>query len=356
MGISRAQISSLNFGYLSGRNLLMYCPEQLLITQYNIDPNMFTDGVNQAYADLKSRLSSLYDLTYVLSNANQFLLNQTGAVSVSIAAGTYVDRIMFSWNPQKFLDNSIPLNTGGTIPIINLTPQVQCGSTAGGSDLLPLTNICDGWLWFVNKYFANATTLYFTISGSSINMKISASTGVSMPAVSAIAQMNQSGAFTYLVPANSYLYQVFAEILLNTPSVKIGTTAGGSDIYALTLINNSTLIPSTQYFAVDTTLYFTVSGGSANFRLDLGFNFVAPQAPTYQYEDDFLKEILSKLAIEKILGSNAATNKQMMAIFERNETVIHNIETKNRALTLPAAPSPMQSIPEMINSSFHTIG
>ena len=355
MGVSRAQISSLNFGYLSGRNLLQYCPEALLITQYNIDPNLFTDGVNQAYADLKSRLSSLYDLTYVLSNANQFLLNQTGSIQINIADGTYVDRIMFNQNPLNVLTNSLPLS-GFTDPIIDLSPQVQCGSTLGTSDLLPLTSIENGWLWFVNKYFATSTTLYFTLTGQGMNIKISASTGVVMPPVSSIAQMNQDGAFTYVMPANSYLYQVFAEILLSTPSVKIGTTAGGSDIYALTLINDSTLIPSTQFFAVDTTLYFTVSNGSANFRLDIGFNFVAPQAPTFQYEDDFLKEILSKLAIEKILGSNAATNKQMMAIFDRNEAVIHNIETKNRVLTLPAAPLPLQSLPETIYSSFHTIG
>ena len=194
------------------------------------------------------------------------------------------------------------------------------------------------------------------MTGPEMNIKISASTGISMPAMSAIAEMNQSGAFTYLVPANSYLYQVFGEILLSTPSVKIGTTLGGNDILHLTLINNTALIPLTHYFAVDTLLYFTVSGGSANFRLDIGFNFVAPAVPVYEFSDDFLKEILSKLALSKILASVAATNKQLTAIFEQNETVIHNIETKNRTLSLPQAPSPINSLPEMVGSSFHTLG
>jgi len=96
MIVTRDQLAVMNFGYLSGLDLLQWCPEQLLIKQYALNPSFLQNGCNQAYADLKSRLCNRYDLNSVLSNANQVLKKQTGNVQVTISAGTYVSRISFS--------------------------------------------------------------------------------------------------------------------------------------------------------------------------------------------------------------------------------------------------------------------
>jgi hypothetical protein len=351
MIITRDQLASLNFGYLNGIDLLQFCPEELLIKQYAINPALLQTGCNQAYSDLKSRLCNLYDINKVLSNANQSLKKQTGNVSVVIPANTYVSRInLVACDPV----NHIPSGTGVNNNI-GIFPTVSIGTTLNGTDLLNNKEIRNSVLFF-NKYYASQTILYFTIQGNS-DIYLTANSGVTMPAVSPVGLLNQSGAFQYTIPANTYIYQIFGEILLSTPSVKIGLTLGGSEILPLWLIDNTGLTTlMQQYFSVDTILYFNVSGGSANLRFDLGYNFVAPTPQPFEIKDDMLTQILTLLALENILGSLAANSKFLMDKFEQNELKILQIQDGTRGLTLPSAPSPLQSIPHSVPGSFKTIG
>ena len=260
MILTRDQLASLNFGFISGMNLLQFCPDQLLIKAYADSQYTFQLGVNEAIADITSRLSSIYDMREVFSNSNQILKNQSGSISVSIAASTYVGQIFFNQNISGFPQVTIP-------GVLDIDTTVSVGTTSGGTDLLNAQSIGgEGFLWFINQYFANATTLYITISGPAVDIQVIAN----------------------IQPSSS-----------PTPSQQF--------------INNLT-------------------------------------------KDDYLMKIVSILAIENILGSAAATNKQLQGLFERNEMAIQKIEAKQRSLALPASPQPVAGVPETVCSKFKTLG
>jgi hypothetical protein len=65
-------------------------------------------------------------------------------------------------------------------------------------------------------------------------------------------------------------------LISGTPSIKIGTTAGGADILPLTALT-TTLNPAVfqQYFGALQILYITISGGgTASLRLDVINNYI----------------------------------------------------------------------------------
>jgi hypothetical protein len=167
MATTRDQLAVINFGYISGFNLLQYCPEELLLQKYNQLQYLFQQGCNQAYSDLKSRLASLYDLNNVLSNASQILKKQTGSLVVNFLATSYVSQINF-----KASEFNVP---GTSIPgIIDIDSYVSVGTTVGGTDLLNNQQIgTKGFLWYFNKYYNSETNIYLAITGPAIDIKIS---------------------------------------------------------------------------------------------------------------------------------------------------------------------------------------
>ena len=344
MIVSREQIASLNFGYLSGTDLLQWCPDQLLTAAYAKDPNKIQLGCNQAYGYVKAKLCNRYDLNQVLSNSNQHFKAKTGSFQVSIAAGTYVSRINFA--------NSQPSDIFHVVDVCSI---VKIGTTDGASDILAQTTIQNGYLWFANKYFATATTLYFTLTGPPVDISLSATMGVQMP-VAYPKYFNVSGLFQIVIPANTYIYMLFAEVLMNTPSIQIGTTLGGSDILPNILIDQNVTYLINQYYLNETTYFINVTNGSVNIRIDEGLNFIAPNPPEFEIKDDLLTEILSIRSIKCILGSNAGTNEQLKDLIEENEHIITQIQEGEMGLTLPSPPDSIHAIPYTVRSSFKTIG
>jgi hypothetical protein len=83
-----------------------------------------------------------------------------------------------------------------------------------------------------------------------------------------IKTLNQTGAFTQDIPANTWVERIIVLPQSGTPTIEVGTTLGGSDILPPTLIGNSLPIMIQEYFTNETTLYFTVSGGNVNKRTD----------------------------------------------------------------------------------------
>jgi hypothetical protein len=252
VAINRDQFAVLNFGYISGLNLLQYCPEELLFQKYNLLPSLFQQGINQAAAELKSRLSTLYDINKVLSNSNQWKKNQQNDIQITIAAGAYVSQIYFN-----------------KTDIINADPVVKVGTSLGAVDLLDSVSISDaGFLWFFNKYYASQTVLYFNIDGSPVDI----------------------------------------EVIATLPATGVG------------------------------------SGTVADI---LKGNLV---------KDDLLIKILSILSIRNILGSAAATNKQLQSIFESNDFTIEQIMLKQITFDLPSAKEAVMAVPFIVDSSFKTLG
>jgi hypothetical protein len=80
--------------------------------------------------------------------------------------------------------------------------------------------------------------------------------------------LNQTGAFTQVIPANTWVERIIVLPQSGTPTIEIGTTLDGSDVLSPTLIGNSLPLMIQEYFTNETVLYFTVSGGNVNLRTD----------------------------------------------------------------------------------------
>ena len=168
MAITRDQFAILNFGYLTGLNLLQYAPEELLFQKYNQYKYLFQQGINQSIAEIKSRLATLYDLNPEFSNACQTLRSQQNIFNFSVVAKTYVNQIYIAYSPDQFPVSQVP-------GVIDVSSYVSVGTTAGGTDLLNNQQIdTDGFLWKFNKYYATPTTIYFTITGPAVDVSIAA--------------------------------------------------------------------------------------------------------------------------------------------------------------------------------------
>jgi hypothetical protein len=355
MVVDRSFIASLNFGYLTGSDLLQYCPDQHLIKAYSLDPNKLQNGVEDAYATLRAKLINRYDITQIVSNANQSFFNQTSNFTISIAANTYVSQFSFTSTAPTWDVISLTGFPVGEFPIIDVYPTITIGTTPNGNDVLKQTSIGESYFWLANKYFASATTLYVTITGPQVSLVLSATTGVSMPPITYVSFFNQSAAFEIVVPANTYLYQIFSYVLLGAPSIEIGTTLGGNDVLALTLVNNTTTILNT-YYASQTTLYVGVFGGSINMIVNEGLNFTAPQPAAYQFKEPVLTCVLAKLALTSILGYMADFGERLTKMFDENEETIKQLQNGMMALSLPNLPENVDATPKIAYSSFKTIG
>ena len=361
MPISRDTLAQMNFGYLNGSDLLQFCPSQLLTFQYDKFSTSFQSGCNQAYDELKSELSTRYDIDKELSNANQKLIKQSGNFNVSISAGSYISRIVLTWNdpfPSFNLGQAASLSSPILINVQDDSPKVQIGTTASGSDILSSSNIQYQSVLWVNKYFSSDTILYFQTSGGYINVEIACNSGILDPAITVVDYLNQDQNFTINIPANTYIYQIFAGKLLSSPTIKIGTTLGGVDIVPLTTINNAALsiVTNKNYFAIAATLYVTIASGSTNLRFDIGYNFVAPTPILNPLRNSMCVKIVSILAIRNILGSISGENTMLKSFYDWADKTILEIKERQKSLTLSAAPTSLASRAYIIESSFKSLG
>ena len=360
MAITKDQLAQLNFGYLTGQDLLQFCPTQLLTSQYEKFPELLQTGCNQAYDEVKGELCNRYDVNKELSNANQFLKNKTGAITIQLAANTYVSRIFFNWNPVFPVIQPISIDASFNamlVDAIDVSPKVKVGTTAGAEDIVIEQHLTDlGFVVWLNRLFTTATTLYVTITGGNIDIELSAEIGASPLPMSYLGLLDKSSAFTLDIPANTFIYQIFTKILLATPSIRIGTTLNGEEILPETLVSNGIVTLLTQYFVAATTLYFTITGGSVDLRIDQGLNFVGPTPTATQIKNSFLIKILSIFAIRNILGSLASQDKMLISHFEWADLMIIKIKNRQVSLTLPTAPLPLRSKIEVVPSGFKTLG
>lgn len=97
MALTEDQLKNLPFGYLRGADLMRFAPPQILIKQYQVDPDCLQDSCNIAYSELISLLNTRYGLNVEFSkvgftNAAAIATVNTGAVSainVSYAGTNY---------------------------------------------------------------------------------------------------------------------------------------------------------------------------------------------------------------------------------------------------------------------------
>lgn len=99
-----------------------------------------------------------------------------------------------------------------------------------------------------NKINGNFTELYGSIT-----------TPIKLPGVGANTSV--------VIPANSFITNLYVALATGSPTIRIGTTPNGQEI--LPDSEPFQVLSLNQYFANNTTLYITVSGGSVNIRIEL---------------------------------------------------------------------------------------
>jgi hypothetical protein len=80
---------------------------------------------------------------------------------------------------------------------------------------------------------------------------------------------------TQVTPSNAFISKItLFSVAGTTPAIKVGTTAGGTEIMGLTTITDYHVLNLDQYWSGGGTLYFTISGGVCDIRIDLFSNYI----------------------------------------------------------------------------------
>lgn len=85
---------------------------------------------------------------------------------------------------------------------------------------------------------------------------------------------NQTGSFTAIIPANSLITCYYFTIQSGSPQVQIGTTLNGIEILEPTPMTEDLPVQTIKRCAAQTTIYFYVSGGNVNLRIDYKTDFI----------------------------------------------------------------------------------
>lgn len=83
-----------------------------------------------------------------------------------------------------------------------------------------------------------------------------------------------SGNVSQLLTGNTFLSTLEVGKVSGTPILKVGTTPGGEDLLPSVEIVNFMQSNTQLYCATSQTIYFTLSGGTINIRLDIINNYL----------------------------------------------------------------------------------
>lgn len=89
MSLTVDQLKNISFGYLTGADLIRYCPAQLLIKQYEVDPDSLENGCDTAYAEIIGKLETRFDLTAELAKIG--FINAAAAATINANAVSAVN-------------------------------------------------------------------------------------------------------------------------------------------------------------------------------------------------------------------------------------------------------------------------
>jgi phage gp36-like protein len=138
MAITIDDIKALDFGYLSGADLLLYCPSQYIIKQYISNPDSIQTGCDIAYNEIFSYLSTRYqiDLEFVKTGTDRYYL-LVKIVAIAALRNILAEfqnlsdtlKTHFSW-----LDKTLQGIREGQISLINI--EIQSTSVASETKLI----------------------------------------------------------------------------------------------------------------------------------------------------------------------------------------------------------------------------
>ena len=126
--LSNDQLAAMSFGYLTGQDLMNWCPAQLLIKQYEVNSGLLIQGCQSAQGEVIRALLSRYAIANEFSNVSGsreiMVVQITAILSVRNIMGNMAGvsehmKTNFAWATQTLMD----LRNG----FINLIlPQADC--------------------------------------------------------------------------------------------------------------------------------------------------------------------------------------------------------------------------------------
>jgi hypothetical protein len=103
--LTPAEFAALDLGYLSGKDLMTYCPLQLLNRVNLVMPNQPQDGCDTAYEEIESALVNRYNIKAELSKPNDDDPDTRAKLCVKIAAIIAVRNIVGSMqNASEYME------------------------------------------------------------------------------------------------------------------------------------------------------------------------------------------------------------------------------------------------------------
>ena len=86
--------------------------------------------------------------------------------------------------------------------------------------------------------------------------------------------VNQTGSVQQSITSNTWIDKIVVTPQIGTPSIMIGTTSGGSDLLANTLVGSSLVQMIQSLYLSGVNLYFTITSGNINIRIDNIPNYI----------------------------------------------------------------------------------
>jgi hypothetical protein len=138
-----ADIQALNFGYLTGEDLLQFCSPQLLIKQYTVDTNSLQNGVNFATSEIIGSFTTRYDLTGELAKTGTaralLMVKILSLLSIRNALGSFQELSEKMINDFNWADSTVKAIRNGQMNLPLPVAAIAKVSTAEMIDSTYLT-------------------------------------------------------------------------------------------------------------------------------------------------------------------------------------------------------------------------
>lgn len=307
MALTNAQLSALNFGYLTGANLMRWASPSLLIKQLEVDPSVLLDATNTAYKEVISKLSTRYDLT------TEFL--KTGVYPASAIAsitGGAVSGIAVTASGPGYV----------SAPTVNITPAAgdTTGTGAAATAIISPSGVTS--IEVLNPGCRYTTTPAITISGGG-------GTGASAQAV--LSPFGGIQAIVVTAPGSGYS---------SNPNIVISGNGRGAFAAATITFGQITgftiTAPGSNYTVAPVV---TLSGGIAT---DL--------------RNELLVKITAIFAVRNALGNFAGESDLMKSHFKWADKVTLDIRNGQETLSLFGAQCAVISDNALVQQRFGTLG
>lgn len=89
-----------------------------------------------------------------------------------------------------------------------------------------------------------------------------------------IQRLNKTGNDSQAIASNSFVNQISILPVSGTPTIKIGTSPNGNQIADTFAIGNFAPVTVQLYFPDAGTIYFVITDGSVNIRIDVFNNYI----------------------------------------------------------------------------------